>query len=123
MGKQQIIDALKKDIIRGKFTPGERLVESQLCQIFDTGRGRIREALKALESDGFVEITPHVGASVMEFSQRDIEQISDLIGVVEGLAVRVATPQLSDERIEALAQIVNQMETTKDKAEFFQLNR
>ena len=87
--RQKIVEDLKAGIASGRFKPGQRLVEIHLSNVLGVTRGKIREALRKLEQDGFVEIIPNVGARVAEFSQKDIEHIYDLMSVVEGLAVRV----------------------------------
>ena len=64
------MEDLKAGIASGKLKPGERLVEIHLSNVLGVTRGKIREALKKLEQDGFVRIIPNVGARVAEFSQR-----------------------------------------------------
>lgn len=117
-----IAEALKREIGSGAILPGERLVEAQLCKRFAAGRGKIRDALKRLEHEGYIKITPYAGASAAVFTQKDVEQIYDLMGVLEGLSMLVATPTLSDEDIGRIESIIDQMESTEDKTEFFRLN-
>ena len=123
MESSYIENTLKRKIGSGAIKQGERLVENQLCKQFGVGRGKIREALKRLEHEGFVKITPYVGAMVTEFSQKDIEQIYDLMGVLEGLSMLVTTVMLHDNDVQKIESIVEQMESTGDQSEFFQLNK
>jgi DNA-binding GntR family transcriptional regulator len=51
---------------------------------------------------------------VKELSQKDIAQIYDIMGVLEGLAVRIATPVIADEDIAKIEDLVVQMEENKD---------
>jgi DNA-binding GntR family transcriptional regulator len=117
-----VADCLKSDIARGQLEPGQRLVEIRLCERFGVGRTKIREALKTLETEGFVKIIPNIGALVLELSQKEIEQIYDLIGTLEGLAVRVSTPHIAEEEIDELERLVQEMEASGDLLKFFHWN-
>ncbi len=122
MLRQKIIEDLKKSIARGTFNPGQRLVEAHLCKRYDAGRSVIREALRYLEQDGFVKIIPNSGAIVTELSQRDVEQIYDLMGALEGLSMRVATPIINQKEIAKIERLVKKMEATVNPFKFFQYN-
>jgi len=120
--RQKIMEDLKAGIASGKFKPGQRLVEIHLSNVLGVTRGKIREALRKLEQDGFVQIIPNVGARVAEFSQKDIEHIYDLMSVVEGLAVRVITPFLTDEQLKRIETLVDKVEAARKPTQFFELN-
>lgn len=120
--RQKIVEDLKSGIASGRFKPGQRLVEIHLSNVLGVTRGKIREALRKLEQDGFVEIIPNVGARVAEFSQKDIEHIYDLMSVVEGLAVRVITPFLTEEQLRRIETLVDKVEAARRPTQFFELN-
>jgi len=120
--RQKIVEDLKSGIASGRFKPGQRLVEIHLSNVLGVTRGKVREALRKLEQDGFVEIIPNVGARVAEFSQKDIEHIYDLMSVVEGLAVRVITPFLTDEQLKRIEALINKVEAAHKPTQFFELN-
>jgi len=116
---QKIMENLRARISSGTFKPGQRLVETHLAEIFGTTRGKVREALRKLEQDGFVKIIPNVGAVVAEFSQKDIAHLYDLLGVLEGLAVRVITPFVTPEQIESIDILMKRVEEVTDNATLF----
>ena len=120
--RQKIVENLKAEIAGGAFKPGQRLVEIHLSNILGVTRGKIREALRQLEQDGFVEIIPNVGARVAEFSQKDIEHIYDLMSVLEGLAVRVITPFLTNLQLKRIEALVDKVEAVHKPTQFFELN-
>jgi len=120
--RQKIVEDLKARIASGTFKPGQRLVEIHLSNVLGVTRGKIREALRKLEQDGFVEIIPNVGARVAEFSQKDIEHIYDLMSVVEGLAVRVITPFLTDEQLKRIDALIHKVEAARTATQFYELN-
>lgn len=120
--RHKIVEDLKAGIASGRFKPGQRLVEAHLSNVFGVTRSKIREALRKLEQDGFVQIIPNVGARVAEFSQKDIEHIYDLMSVVEGLAVRVITPFLTDQQLKRIEALIRKVETVHKPTQFFEVN-
>lgn len=113
---------LKSAIADGTFKPGQRLVEIQLSELLGVTRSKIREALRKLEQDGFVKIIPNVGAIVSELSQKDIENIYDLMSVLEGLAVRVITSFITAEQLEGIEGLIKKLEVTHKAILFYELN-
>lgn len=115
---------IRRAIITGRYAPGLKLVETALCAEFSLKRNRVREILQTLTQEGFVKSVPYVGCFVSELSQKDIAQIYDLLGVLEGLAVRVAAPVLSDGEIDRLEAMVRAIrEAGGNPEEMFRRNR
>ena len=77
--------------------------------------------MRQLEHDRFVGIIPNVGAVVAELSQKDIENTYDLVGVLEGLAARVATPYIRPKHIKRLEVLIAKMEGADKPLQFFVL--
>lgn len=80
-------DAIRRDIIAGVLIPGARVTESALAQRYDVSRVPVREALRGLESEGFVDSLPHVGSRVAPIPVHDAD---DLFAVREALEVSTA---------------------------------
>lgn len=121
--KEEIVAHIKDAIIRGRWKSGERIVEARLCRELGDGRSKVREALRQVAQDGFIDLIPNTGAVVKDLSQREIAQIYDLMGTLEGLAARVATPTMSDEFIEELDALTSEMEENRaDKFLLWQRN-
>jgi len=85
-------------ILNGEFPPGSTLPEIPLSQRFDTSRGTVREALRALADLGLVEIRPHRGADVAQLSPQRAREIYSLRAVLESFAAKLA---LTEGRIHA----------------------
>jgi len=120
--RHKIAEALASEIACGRIKPEHRLVEAQLGGRFGVKRNSVRQVLRDLEQDGFVKIVPNVGATVASLSQKDIEQTYDLLGVIEGLAVRVITPFVTPEQIEKLEGLLIKMESTNIPSQFLDFN-
>jgi DNA-binding GntR family transcriptional regulator len=114
MTKQDVVEYVKDAIIRGKIAPGEKIVEARLCRDLNVGRSHVREALRHLEQEEFIEIFPYAGAVVKELSQKDVAQIYDIMGALEGLSMRIAAPNISDEEIEKIDSLADAMEENQD---------
>jgi DNA-binding GntR family transcriptional regulator len=110
MNTEAIVKHVKDAIIRGRLVPGQKIVEAQVCRDLGVGRGKAREALMLLEQEEFVRRIPNASAVVKEVSQKDIAQIYDLLGVLEGLSIRIAAPTLTEKQIRKIESFVLNME-------------
>jgi len=105
--RERIADRLRADIIKGTYKDGERLVEPKLAEMLGISRTPIREALRQLENEGFVEIVPRKGAVVKELTLKDIDDLYAIRANLEGLAAKQATENITDKDIEKL-KIINE---------------
>lgn len=103
--REKIADKIRTDIIKGVFKSGERLVEPKLAKNLGISRTPIREALRQLEGEGFIEIVPRRGAIVKELTIKDIDDLYAIKANLEGLAARQATVNLTEEELESLIMI------------------
>ena len=102
--------ALRESILDGRLLPGARLVERDLAEELHVSRVPVREALRRLVKEGLVSVVPHRGAVVSPVSASLVTDVFSVRVVLEGMAARIAAPQLSDETILLLTQIVTEME-------------
>ncbi|MCK4379106.1 MAG: GntR family transcriptional regulator, partial [Deltaproteobacteria bacterium] len=68
----KIADFIRETIIVGKLKPGEKISEAKLAEELRISRTPIREAIRMLESEGFVSIIPRRGTVVSDFSFDDL---------------------------------------------------
>lgn len=113
--REKIADKIRTDIIRGVFRNGERLVEPKLAKTLGISRTPIREALRQLEGEGFIEIVPRRGAVVKELTIKDIDDLYAIKANLEGLAARQATDNLTTEQLEILITINRKFREYADK--------
>lgn len=88
---------LRDAILAGEFKPGERLVELTIAEQLGVSRAPVREALSALEREGLVVSIPRRGYSVIDFDDRDIEEIYSLRYLLEIAAMRRTMERFSPE--------------------------
>jgi DNA-binding GntR family transcriptional regulator len=77
---------IRERIRRGRFVPGQRLVEADIVAQLGASRSKIREALKRLEAEGLVTIEEFRGASVKRVGPAELRAIYQTRMVLEGLA-------------------------------------
>ena len=84
-----VVAVLRRAILSGELAGGQRIVERELASQLGLSRGPIRDALKALELEGLVEIAPRRGARVASVTRQDIHEIVVLRVAVEPVAVQL----------------------------------
>ena len=92
--REKIYNKIRRDIIIGKLSPGERLVEIKLAEELQASRGLIREALLQLTSEGFLTSQKNRGISVAKLTLKQIDEIYSLRCLMEGYAVRLTAERL-----------------------------
>ncbi|MEU9019538.1 GntR family transcriptional regulator [Actinomadura sp. NPDC048394] len=79
-------DAVRRMILSGEAAAGSRLGEAELAETLGLSRTPVREALQRLGADGLVEVLPHRGARVVQWTRRDLEEIFELRSLLEPYA-------------------------------------
>jgi DNA-binding GntR family transcriptional regulator len=103
----QAFEALEGLIVKGKLPPGARLNELEISRTLGISRGPLREALQRLEGRRLVKRVPHVGVTVMAFSDADVMEMFEIRESLEGLACRMAAERMPDEELEALQHLLD----------------
>lgn len=85
---QRIYVQLRQQIIKGEFSPGERLKVEKLKPLFDTGASPIREALSLLTSNKLVDRIDQRGFRVSSVSEANFNEIFMLRCTLDDLALR-----------------------------------
>ena len=91
---ETVAEDIKEDIINGHYKSQERLKEAELAAKYSVSKTPVREALRYLESIGFVEIIPHTMARVKPIDKQEAGNLYSIQSVLEALAVRQAIPNL-----------------------------
>jgi DNA-binding GntR family transcriptional regulator len=111
--REVVSDEIRQMIINGELQPGERLFEDRLAEKLGVSRNPVREALRALEGTGLVEVVPRRGAYVSTFEPDRVRQLLELRQVLEAYAAELAAlNRTSDDVTELRACIVRGREAT-----------
>lgn len=98
----QVYSSLRTAILEGYFEPGEKLDQGLISEELDVSLTPIREALKVLETEGFIKLRPHRGAYVTRVSQQDIMNVYEIRAILEAEAVRQAVPLIPEGVLEEM---------------------
>jgi DNA-binding GntR family transcriptional regulator len=107
----QVEDRLRQAIADGRFKPGDRLIERELCALIGVGRTSVREALRQLEAEGLVTSYPHRGPVVTVISYEEAEQLYSVRAILESFAGQMFAERGSADEILALDVAVKEFET------------
>ena len=112
-----VFERLRDAIVDGRLKPGQWLRQETLAQELGVSQMPVREALKRLVAEGLAQRIPYKGVKVVEFSPEDIVDICTVRLVLEGLAVRLATPLITDQDLERLKENLRELEgyTSQDQ--------
>lgn len=81
---------IRERIISGAYGPGYRLVLDELAREIGSSPVPIREAIRRLEAEGYVEFQRHVGARVASFDEHEFSQTVAAVALLEGYATAAA---------------------------------
>jgi DNA-binding GntR family transcriptional regulator len=105
--REHIIQQLRSVILSGTYKPGDRLVELTIADQLQVSRAPVREALCALEQEGIIEQIPRRGYFVVDFHEKDIEEVYSLRLLLEKEALRRATHRATDEDFEQMQRVID----------------
>lgn len=117
---------LRERILEGSYGPGHRLVVDRLGRELEISGPPLREAIRRLEAEGFVEIERHVGARVPDPAPDAWEQQMELLAVLDGYATALAAPLIRAADLDAARGLNEQMRQAlarMDIGAFGDLNR
>jgi DNA-binding GntR family transcriptional regulator len=103
-----IAKSIEEDIVLGRRQPRERLIEQDLCDLFQTHRGDVRLALFELEKKGLVERIPNRGAMVRGLTPLEVKEIYAVREELEVMAVRIIQFPVAQKEINRLEQLQRQ---------------
>lgn len=105
--REVVADELRGMIMRGELRPGERLFEDKLAEQLNVSRNPVREAIRALEGIGLVEVVPRRGAFVARLQVDQVRQLLELRSVVEAYAAERAARCCTAAHLTALQQCID----------------
>jgi DNA-binding GntR family transcriptional regulator len=105
-----VCERLRDAILNGDMQPGERLSMGGLEERFGVSHTPIREALRRLESEGFVIATPQRAAVVAGVDPQDLDGLYDVRRMIEVPTARRAVEHRTPESIAKARQALEVLE-------------
>lgn len=117
--RDQVVDVLRRAILKGELEPGRRLTERELTELTGVSRTSVREALHALQSERLVETSRSRGLQVAMPSLIEVEHIYDLREVLEPLAAKLFVEHASNEQIDAIVEASSHIRRSREVLQRF----
>ncbi len=107
--KEEIYDALHRQIIAGKYGPGDWLRQEDIATQMGVSMTPVREALDLLVASGLAERVPYRGVRVREMSAKDVADAYGLRLILEAIIAREAALHITPQQISKLEKIMDEM--------------
>lgn len=101
---------IEKWIVTDNLKPGQQIKEDEVAIRLGISRPPVREAFKALESEGLVIRKPRKGVFVVEMSKADVVEVYMLKSNLYAMATELALEQITDSQLKELGDLVQKME-------------
>jgi len=96
--KVKVYESLRQRIIDGQLRPGLPINEADFARELSVSKTPVREALRQLERDGFVENVPGRGSAISHIRPQDSREVLEVREILElGAAKRAAWQHGNDE--------------------------
>ena len=117
-----VASALRDAIVRGELAGGEHLRQEELAARLGVSRLPVREALRQLQGEGLVMLSPTRGAVVMALSAEDVHEVYDIRIGLETMALQLAIRHLSPAILERAGAILDTIEGEDGIGRWCELN-
>jgi DNA-binding GntR family transcriptional regulator len=121
--QERTYEILRDRIHTGVLAPRARLNIDALARELGVSPIPVREALRRLEAQGWVQFKPNAGAIVSPVDATSWEQAMVALAILEGAATAEAQRHLRTSDFTRLRKIAADMESQDDPVRFGQLNR
>lgn len=101
--RDRVAVRLREAMIAGRYEPGERLLEKELCVALGVSRTSVREALRQLEIEGMVAVGPRGRPFVANMTPEIARKIYEFREILECAAGRLFIARAPDEAFMALS--------------------
>jgi DNA-binding GntR family transcriptional regulator len=115
-------DHIRRLIFEGQLRQGDHLRQDEIAAELGVSRIPVREAVIALDREGWLMIEPHRGAFVHGLDEDAVRDHYEVFGLIYGLTARRATERGSAERVTELMEAQRVTKRAEDADSFFQAN-
>src|SRR5688500_17712412 len=121
MQRKTVVDLaaelMREKILRGDYKENAALRQDALAAELGVSRIPVREALRQLEVEGLVTLSPHLGAVVSSLSLAEIDELFRLRALIESEVLRVAVGQITDDVLERAASVLEAYDAAFDRGD------
>jgi DNA-binding GntR family transcriptional regulator len=95
-------EVIRAAIQSGQFAGGSWIREMAVAQVADVSRTSVRQALNVLAAEGFVELHPNRGATVVQWTDENLLQVFDVRAMLEAYGCELAATHRDEDELAAL---------------------
>lgn len=108
--KEEIFDALHRQIIAGKYAPGDWLRQEDIASQMGVSMTPVREAFDLLVAKGIAERVPYRGVRVREMNTKEVVEAYGLRLVLEAIIAREAATNITPQQVNQLKKVMDEMD-------------
>jgi DNA-binding GntR family transcriptional regulator len=105
---QELVEAIRAQIVEGELVPGRRVTEESLSAAFGVSRIPVREALRVLASEGFVQTGYYGRTTIATLDTDAAHDLLDVRAVLEPLAAAQAATRCTQEHLEKFHRLLDE---------------
>jgi DNA-binding GntR family transcriptional regulator len=107
--RQYAYKVILSRILDGSYVPGQRIIIDQIAKEVGSSHIPVREAIHQLEAEEFIEFKPNIGAIVRGIDNELYAENLQVLALLEGYATSLSATKITEEGIEELESINNEM--------------
>jgi DNA-binding GntR family transcriptional regulator len=112
---ERVYCALRDQLMRGGFEPGQKLKIAELAQVFGTSSMPVRDALNRLTVERALETLPSRTVRVPALSKAALQDLRETRFAIEGLAISRAASNMTDESLATLQRLIDAQSETDEE--------
>jgi DNA-binding GntR family transcriptional regulator len=122
---EAIADAITSAIAQGALHPGERLFEEAIAAQLSVSRVPLREAIRTLEAQGILVVTPNRGARVVSMDERTVANVQEARIALERIACKGVMKRIDKvpRLLDAMQDATDSMRSAKRRLDWAGLRR
>lgn len=112
----KIAGYLRNEIMHGNLKSGDHLKETRIAKLFNISRVPVREALRILHSEGYLEMIPNRGSFVKKITASYLYETSKLYVLIAPELLRNCIPKYKKSTLERAGRVIAKLEKCTDHA-------
>src|SRR6201996_1093206 len=104
--QERVYSALRDQLMRGGFEPGQKLKIAELANAFGTSAMPVRDALNRLTVERALETLPSRTVRVPALSKSALQDVRETRFAIVGLAISRAASNMTEETLATLKQFI-----------------
>jgi DNA-binding GntR family transcriptional regulator len=107
---ETVYEGIKSAIFHNELKAGQRIYEKDVAKAYSVSTTPVREAFLRLKAEGYITIDAYRRAAVKTVSIRELEEIFDVLGSIDVLAIQQVADHIDAEGIQEITDLINKME-------------